>query len=435
MGGGCATWGGPSSGAIWEACGALHSEGPLGDEVSDVFVISPPQPEDYPTLKNAFIAWGQRDYPRMIGQCLVALGVTAPTVTSLPSGPGWTFHQDSALVFLSVDREHGEILVESPMVRVPVRQRVPLLRTLLELNACALGASRFCLRGGIVVLRYADRIDNVSPAKLVGAIKEVALRADRYDDVLRLAFGAKMIGPEAKRHPNPWGFLGTPVKLRMVRGERVGPAPPPPISRPSDVPAPDPVGRMLDAADALLDVARIGQSLAKPLFFAHKPATLAMLHRAIAFRAAHVGGVGCPDAINLLFSQLQVTCPGFFEGPPYTGVTETGAMLVDATLGRIVNTRAQVGAQPTIEIPQLRTALDAKTLLRKLLDEIVGAPPDATLRHVLLLCAICELAQRARMTGPMQERVQGEIAGALAAGPTTESIAALDELLRSVAGT
>jgi hypothetical protein len=397
-------------------------------------------------LKNAFIAWGQRDYPRMVGQCLVALGVTAPTVASLPTGPGWSFHQDSALVCLTVDRERGEILVESPMVRVPVRQRVPLLRTLLELNARALGAARFCLRTNIVVLRYADRIENVSPAKLVAAIKEVALRADRYDDLLRLAFGAKMIGPEAKRHPNPWSFLGTPVKLRIIRGEPIKPVPPAIASRPPPAPeppvsstapmsaVPESVVRAVDAADALLDVARIGQSLAKPLFFAHKPAILALLHRAIAFRCAHIARTTCPDAIHLLFAQLHVAYPGFYDGPPHASTTEAGALLVDVTLARIVSTRAQVGAQPAVDIPPLRTVGDAKTLMKKLRDEIGRAQADATLRHVLLVGALCELATRARMTGPMQARVHETIARAFSSGPTTASIAQLDDLLRNVAG-
>ena len=38
-------------------------------------------------------------------------------------------------------------------VKVPVRLRVALFRTLLELNDSSVGAARFCLRGDLVVLR------------------------------------------------------------------------------------------------------------------------------------------------------------------------------------------------------------------------------------------------------------------------------------------
>lgn len=421
----CAICGWPFANDVCEACGARRADVPALEDAAEGILIAAPQPEDFPELKGAFLAWSQKDYPRMVGQCFTALGVNAPASVSLPTGHGWSFHQDSALICLAIDLDRGEIRVESPVVHVPNRQRVPLLRALLELNAQGLGAARFCLRGSIVVLRYADRLENVSPAKLVAAIKEVALRADRYDDVLALTFGAKMIGPEAWRHTNPWMFLGTPVTLRVLQSKPV------PRRATSELPVVTNTDeRMVEAAKTLLDVIRLGHSLALPLLHAGKLTVVALLHRAIAYRASHLAKEACPDALNFLFTQLHAAYPGFFDAPSPQDAQPPSVEHVERVLDHMLTSRAQVGKHPPPPVPQLKSSFDARALLIKLVAAIEQAPPEPGLRHMLLLGTLCELALRSRITGPMKERVDRMIAQALSAGPGPKSVDDMKALLR-----
>jgi len=205
----CSVCGWPLGGAgVCEACDTPAGTGAsAGEDEANPWSFGSPRPEDYPDLKNAFLAWKQKDWPRMVGQCLVALGMDTPQITNLPEGPGWSFSQDTAAIYVSLDKARGELAVESPMVRLPARQRVPLLRAVLELNEM-LGAARFCLRGDLVLLRFADQVENLAPPKLVAAIRELAIRADQFDDLLSVAFAAPLVGPEAQKQRLSWKLLG-----------------------------------------------------------------------------------------------------------------------------------------------------------------------------------------------------------------------------------
>ncbi len=111
--------------AVCEACEAPAGTGQkAGEDEANLWILGGPRPEEYPDLKNAFLAWKQKDWPRLVGQCLVALGVDAPQITNLPEGPGWSFLQDSAVIYISLDKARGELAIESPMVRLPALKRI-----------------------------------------------------------------------------------------------------------------------------------------------------------------------------------------------------------------------------------------------------------------------------------------------------------------------
>jgi hypothetical protein len=175
-------------------------------------------------LLAAFDAWGQRDFPKMIAECLAACGIRMTKPESLQRGWGWIFFKGSSAVFVLLDQAGG-LSVESPVVLVPTAQRTPLFRSLLELNQSALGAARFCLRVDRVVLKYSDRIENVSPPKLMAVLSEVAGAADHFDNLLGHRFSAPMLGPEVKKSgAQPWQLLGAPLQLTVAGLEP--PAPP-----------------------------------------------------------------------------------------------------------------------------------------------------------------------------------------------------------------
>ncbi|MEL6182087.1 MAG: hypothetical protein AAFS10_24210, partial [Myxococcota bacterium] len=172
-----------------------------------------PRPEDYPELAKAFLAWRHRDIPLMIETCLAAIGINQPIATRLPNSYGWSFGNDSAAIYVIFSELRHELTIESPVLRLPHTKRIAMMRTLLEMNAHVLGLTRFCLRGDVILLRFVERVDNLSPPMLASVMREVAVLADRYDDMLSIAFDATMLGPEAEKRHYDFSILGVPQKL------------------------------------------------------------------------------------------------------------------------------------------------------------------------------------------------------------------------------
>ncbi|MEL6179841.1 MAG: hypothetical protein AAFS10_12855, partial [Myxococcota bacterium] len=212
----CGLCGFPSGrGSTCSACGASTRSGtPLHDERKP-HLPGEMHPEDFPELRKAFQAWRHQDYPKMIAICLAVMGLHNPTKTQLPSGPGWSFNQDSAAVYIICHTKREEVSVESPMLKLGHTKRVAMMRTLLEMNG-RLGASRFCLRDDTVVLRFVEHGKHLPPPLLIAAVGEVALLADKFDDILAMTFDAKMIGPGARRSGYDIRMLGTSRTIPMV---------------------------------------------------------------------------------------------------------------------------------------------------------------------------------------------------------------------------
>jgi len=174
-------------------------------------------------LEGAFLAYQNRDYARMIGQILQALDLVVETVHRTADGDMWSFMFDSAAVYLRLDKAGGTFAIESPLVRVPQTQRIPLMRTLLELSASAVSSARFCVRDDLVVLRFSAPLDNLPPPKLMAAIREVSVLADRYDDLLALTFDTVRIGPRARAGRLAPQFVGTPKRIALL-AQQIGQA-------------------------------------------------------------------------------------------------------------------------------------------------------------------------------------------------------------------
>jgi hypothetical protein len=440
------------------ACGASAGEAPAGEDYTDISLLGGVRPEDYPELKNAFLAWQQKDWVRMIGQCLVALGIGGPQITPLPEGQGWAFVQDSAVIYLSTDKARGEVAIESPMVRVPARLRVSLFRTLLELNDHALGAARFCLRGDLVVLRFADRLENVAPPKLVAAIRELALRADRLDDLLALMFSARMVGPEAQRRFLAWSFLGTPRRLANLRGADLPPmalsalapaeegaAPAPLVATvPSSMPLDPAVAARIQAADALCALVRSAETLQKPLMFMNvSPAVPLLLQRALLFQAYDEFRDTCPDAVALLMRCGSTLYSGQLWGTELieklrgsaSGMAAVpSSWILNPALSEVIRSRAQVGAQAPCTPELFKSVVETKELFRKYLDEVEKCLEDPVFRHFLLLGAFAELLHRTRLPTATAERLRQVMSEGKKRGTNAGGVAYLTEALRGVMG-
>lgn len=212
----CTACGYPLRGPRCEACGREGSAPLVEHAPKGGARVLAPSPGDFPELKAAFEAWGRRDFTRMVSECLAVAGVrmTKPEQLDGPSF-GWIFLTRTTVVF--VVHAQGQLMLESPLVLVPSAQRTPMFRSLLELNQGALGAARFCLRLDRIVLKWVDRVENVSPPKLMSALREVAGASDHFAQLLGHRFSAPLLAPEIKKpNVNPWAILGkaAPLELR-----------------------------------------------------------------------------------------------------------------------------------------------------------------------------------------------------------------------------
>ena len=332
------------------------------------------RPEDFPDLKDAFMAWKAGAYEDMVERTLAVLGVTERSPTAPQGTIGWTVTVDSAALYVAYDRARLEITAEAPVVRVPQHERVGLMRTLLELNLWAFDVARFCLHGDVVVLRFADRGENVSPPKLVAAIREVGREADRHDNWLSEKFGARMVGPEAQRARLEWSFLGTPVELMGFEQAET---------------ASDAADRNVDAVTGLLRVLE----QARDLIRAHDPNGDGVAARLI-----------CRAAICRAWSEFRSTCPTaatlVLDGgwPVILAPLGQEESVIDVlgwlerlrTLGDRLNTLAPAPVPP---MPAMQD--DVRRYVSLLLADIARVPQDPVLLHFLLLGGIAELLARA----------------------------------------
>lgn len=410
----CGMCGWPLEGSTCEACSTPAGTAFEGEDHPNFSVLAGVQPEDYPFLEPAFTAWRNKDINRFIGQCLAFLQVDRPQVAQIPEGAGWAFVQESAVIYLILNRETQQISIESPILRLSHTQRVPMMRTLLEMNWHALRNTRFYLRGDLVVLAFTDHLDNLSPPKLVEAIREVALAADAFDDELSTSFSAQMVGPEAQRRHLSWDFLGTPQKLASLKGAELGPLKiAPPAEEHMEKIGEEPESRKkmaaaLGAAKGLCDLIRNSQEVLKALVFMEvHPAVAILAHRAVIFRIVERYSDDCTDAVTYIANSAREILSRVWSQKSEERTPQITFKL-DQIYTRIVNDRGQVQVQPQAPAPfeVFKTVDRAKKHMRALLSEIEEAPDNLALRNLLILGAFAELLVRTPLKPQMAEKLR-----------------------------
>lgn len=453
-------------------CGWLHHEAtcpscqlpqsartPLIDEAHPS--LGGARPEDYPELRVAFQAWSTKDWSRMIGQCLVSLGVPVPLIAKRPTGPAWAFTQDSVAVFIHVHLEREQVSIESPLVRLPATRRVPLMRTLLELNHQQTGAARFCLRDDLVVLRFSDQLQNVSPPKIVDGVRHVALIADEWDDLLAMSFDARMVGPKINQQPD-WKTMGEPVKLARLEAPEA-PLPmlaadalsaPSPLELEEQTPLFEPKARSAHAEfeldlgiDAPLEnVVEAPPEISSDFLIVEPPERTALCtlleralelvevarkqgpeHAAFTARAAvflaterHRGD--CPEAIDflLLRSAPAVARPkssarGLLDRVGLSG-TPLPAVPLDNAIKEVLAERANLGTQPKPTVPKITDLTELKSVSASLLVSLRALPEAPVLRELVGAGILAELLVRASVGDRISVRLRDEIKNATGDG-------------------
>ena len=367
-------------------------------------------PDDFPDLKDAFMAWKAGAYEDMVQESLKVLGIT----TRSPNAPqgliGWTVTVDSAALYVSFDRARSEIVAEAPVVWVPEHQRVSLMRALLELNLWALEVARFCLHGDVVVLRFADRVENVSPPKLVTAVREVGREADRHDNWLAEKFGARMVGPEAQRARFDWSFLGKSVDLHGF--EQVT-APPPPKNPPSPVAS---LMALLESAMGL--VATHAPSRDGPI--------ARMISRAAIFRAWSEHRRTTPAAATLVLDGgWPVILAPFGQ--------EQSVPQVLAWIDRLRTLSDELyGLAPAPAPPVPELDIDVRQYASNILALLERLPPDPMLRMFVMLGGIGEVLVRAPIGTEPANRLTYAVQWAQQVPTTPESCQQIANVIRGL---
>lgn len=428
-------------GQACEACGTPPGGGPLGRDADDDCALRGPEPGDYPHFEGAFLAWQKRDWTQMVSQCLAALNIEEAQMSKFPVGPGWAFTCDSAVVYLHVHLKREELAVESPVVMVPERKRIPMMRTLLEMNDHSLGSSRFCLRGDRVVLRFADRITNVSPPKMADVIREVAILADRYDELLSVTFSAPQIGWDAQVDSMDWSYLGKSRRLENVvlrprdeprKGDPAGLARPAAKRRAASAPGGS-VAPAAGDADAQRDLCRL---LRESLELAQKGdldrESHVLLQRATIYRAVAEFGDRCAGPVGeLLRSGRGIV--GELLGAPGSGLApcDVDPRSMDQAFESLVAANGCSEERGTAQVSRFRSAGEAKRHILQYQSLLEQGPHDTRFRHFVLIGALQELLARARLS----KRARQELSAALdeaCAAPACD--ASTERMLTSLRG-
>jgi hypothetical protein len=432
-------------------------------------------------LERAQEAFRARDHARMVSYCLGTEPSWTSRAVTLREGPAWILAVGDALLFLGIDPGASLLTIETPLVRLPRRQRVPALRLALEL--CAKNdAARICLRSDLLVLRFAERLSVVGPTLLLGSLRACAaislsvierltaeldarpaLAADSRGstgwDVLGRARSLDHLAPPRSRRSSP---PAAPEPESTHRSDSIPPilapafvagAPPsqprkhsgqlssvsgmmsqrrptltdisldPPSRRPSVTPPPMPQAVSPDA-ERMCELLRQARALATALSFEEKPATTMLLVRSTVFRAIYAHHEALPDAVAHLYRcTAAATKEIWLSSARRTQSTQIPiaepALLV---MERIVSAGAQMPKEKPIVLDPLTSAQQAKEHLSRYLAEIEHAPPDPNIRHFLALGALTELLVRTRLPAQTQQRVREIIEYAQRDGKKPESI-------------
>ncbi|MCZ7686904.1 MAG: ABC transporter permease [Sandaracinaceae bacterium] len=442
------------------ACGAPPGAGAAGADTRTVFVMAGPRPEDYPQLQNAFVAWKQRDFGRMIGQCMAAVGLDAPTVHKLPRGHGWIFVEDSAVVFVVFDREREELSVESPpRARASPEASAADARAPRDQRARARVVALLPARGPSgAPLRRSPREPLATQGRLRpargGRLRQRPRRPPRHrlrrvDD--RAGGAAEPRGLRLPRRAAgpPAGAGARRREPTLARGARSGGgrAAPDRAGRGRSLksePRREPRGRAGAARGPRGVTAIVGRAMEvdTELRFRNVSLHLRVLSmRAAVYRAYDRFRDAAPEVVAAL---VEAAAPVLVEVPAprrsLLGIGSGGdevasgaAMAMAIVFASVAKSRGQVRPKRRVEVTPLAHASEAKQLLRAVLEQLDAAPRSDALRYGVLLGALAELRARAPLPDVLAERIGKAMEDSEALGETADAIDYLDRTVRRMA--
>ncbi len=148
----------------------------------------------HPELELGYQAWKAGDPGKLLSQCLAAIGATDLKMQALAEGPVFKGLLRGIAVFARARKADGQIVIESPVVRLPHTQYVPALRMLLELSDRDAVPVRYSVRGDLVLARFVGTLAELSPTYACGAIEAVVSSASAGARLLVGVLQARAIG-------------------------------------------------------------------------------------------------------------------------------------------------------------------------------------------------------------------------------------------------
>ncbi len=191
-------------------------------------------------LDKATDAFRRGDFARAVTACLSAeTGLSIRTLAH-SEGPAWVVAGAESTVFVFVELGTMQLVIESPIARLPRTQRVAAMRFALEICEDDRLSSRICLRDDLLVMRFIAQLGAAPPALIRHVVNEVLTMSERYTEIFIAAFNARVptragvrIGAESMGKKRQLGTLrpSTP-RAPIVQ-------PPPPTLRPDFSPQRD----------------------------------------------------------------------------------------------------------------------------------------------------------------------------------------------------
>lgn len=143
-------------------------------------------------LEKATDAFRRGDFARAVTTYLgTETGLSVRTVAH-SEGPAWTVAGPESTVFVFVELVPMQIVIESPIARLPRSQRIAVMRFALELCDDDRLSSRFCLRDDLLVMRFVAQLGAAPPALVRHVVHEMSAMSERYTELFMAAFNARV---------------------------------------------------------------------------------------------------------------------------------------------------------------------------------------------------------------------------------------------------
>jgi hypothetical protein len=162
-------------GSVCAVCGSTAEPLPLLDGEGDLPIF--PSDTARPELEWAGEAWARGEYARVVSHCLSAEGAQGIKSRTVAEGPAFVAVLNGASVIIRVLEQRGQIVVETPVVRLPQTQYVGAMRAALELSAGTRSPARYTVRADALLLRTVGMLESMSPAVLQSTLRSIVNNA------------------------------------------------------------------------------------------------------------------------------------------------------------------------------------------------------------------------------------------------------------------
>lgn len=124
--------------------------------------------------------------------CLGAETGLSVRTMAFSEGPAWAVAGADSTVFVFVELGLMQLVIESPIARLPRTQRVAAMRFALEICEDDRLSSRICLRDDLLVMRFVAQLGAAPPALLRHVVHEMSTLSERYTELFMAAFNARV---------------------------------------------------------------------------------------------------------------------------------------------------------------------------------------------------------------------------------------------------